>query len=140
MDTCNIDTFTIVTVVNIAQYQQMYRYNTHSWTRSQTQFNKALTSSLMCLQTSSRQPWLRHSVVHCRMLVFDARGRRSDTRLLVTQVRWFITINTVALRLTLLYCVPDPNVDPWCLYDASLNTPLIFAATALRPDVSCGYR
>ena len=43
--TCNIDTLTITTGVNIAQYELMYRYNTQSWTRSQTQFNAALTSS-----------------------------------------------------------------------------------------------
>ena len=139
-DTCNKYTFTIATVVNKAQYQLMYRYNTQSWTRSQIQFNAALTSSLMRLQISSRQTWLRRSVAHCRMLVFDARGRRSDTPLLVPNVRSFIMIYTVVLRLTILYCVPDSNVDPWCLYDTRLNSPLIFAATALRPDLSCSYR
>ena len=29
----------------------------------------------------------------------------------MSNVKWFIMINTVALRLAILYCVPDPNVD-----------------------------
>ena len=92
------DTFTIPTVINIAQHQLLYRYHTQSWTRSQAQFNAAVKSSHTRPYTSSHRSSLRSPVVQRRMLVLDARGRRSDTPLLVPNVRGLI-IKTVHIAV-----------------------------------------
>ena len=92
------DTFTIPTVINIAQHQLLYRYHTQSWTRSQTQFNAAVTSSHTRPYTSSHRSSLRSPVVQRRMLVLEARGRRSDTPLLVPNVRGLI-IKTIQVAV-----------------------------------------
>ena len=115
-------------------------------TRSPTQFDTALTSSQTRLSTSSHQPRLRRPVVQCSMLVSDARGRRSDTPLLVPEVGWLMIKTrrdgSVAIYHSLLCqtetSTPGISLGPTHLYDA--RTPRLAARHSRSPSITSYMR